>query len=773
MSCFAGLLLACAAQSAMGSAQSAMGAEGGESWTLFQGLNAHPRLDFSLPSGPCESAAARLAAALPSGFTAALEPGEHDPGAVRVCVGAPLDPALEPLALRCGLEPFEGGFRFLGREYTAPGDALVSVFEDPERAGQPLCLVLGNDLEALAVYLDVLPRLTRPYLWLYADGEPALECPLALDGAPRLEHVRDYVARREEYFAAASTLEFEGLHVHARNPPDLKQWRAYGLALAGVRKRIALWFGTQSLPTVELYLYEHLEDFEWCLGTSALSLPSRLRPRVHALLAAGMPDDAGAGLARALARTAGGSTQVTWLEDGLALSACGHWWQRPLDEWIATLALAKLLPGPGEVLAADAGARWSEHVLQPARALLFERVMTSAGGDPRRLRALWKGADPEAKKIGVLYQRGVLEVVQNMAKGKAASRVRGAGGKLRAERLAALPLRHGVALVETPDGGYSARAAGEALSAARALGPGADAVSLTVLAGAEDPAPPCATLAPRSVYGSANDLALASACAAARGRDMRVLFALEVLAQPSGAWADVRTFTGDEDWQQFFRRYEQVALHYALLAELLRVELFSFGANLRESTRTEPQGPVQNPALVALKTAGWKALIAKLRGAYDGGLTYTARFPAEAAEVGFFEHLDFVGLSFFPRLAREERAPTPEELRRTLRAHLQQALDLAVRWNKPLLLVQTGFPARDDSWNLSFVPRGASDPAPQELYVEALQEALAQGLENQAALRGFYLWSWPVAAPAPGREAGAFALRGRPAEAALGRLFAR
>ena len=216
-----------------------------------------------------------------------------------MCVGAPLDPALLPLALRCGLEPFEGGFRFLGREYTAPGDALVAVFEDPARAGQPLCLMLGNDLEALAVYLDVLPSLTRPYLWLYADGEPALECPLALDGAPRLELVRDYVARREEYFAAASMLEFEGLHVHARNPPEVKQWRAYGLALAGARKRVGLWFGTQELPTVELYLYEHLEDFEWCLGTSALAFPNRLRPRVHALLAAGMPDDAGAGLARA------------------------------------------------------------------------------------------------------------------------------------------------------------------------------------------------------------------------------------------------------------------------------------------------------------------------------------------------------------------------------------------------------------------------------------------------------------------------------------------
>jgi hypothetical protein len=749
----------------------------GDSFTLYQGQHASGRIHFRVPTGPCQAAAERLARALEAegAFAVELDPEANDPDAVRVLAGAPLDPGLEPLALAVGLELFEGGgFRAFGRDYLAPGDAARAVLEDPARAGRPLYLVLGNDKDLLARYLDQLPRLSRPHLWLHSEGELALECPLGPGGRPRAGLARDYLARRTEYFAGGATLELD--HLVARAPVDLDvaRWRTYQAALALTRRRVLAWLEAEEAPTLELFLYTHAEDFEAALGTSALAVPNRLRPRVHALLAPGVPDDGGLALARVLARELAGECAAPWVEDGLALAAAARWWGRPLADWQTHLGRANLLPLPEELVDPFVGRRWSEHVYLPARALLYQRAAENVGKEPGAVRALWKGAELGDKRANLLY----LKAAQDLLRRPGGEEAEGPGQVARARRaeregrMAAAPYRRGVALVASDAVPYSARTVGETLDEARALGPALDALSLTVFAAGEDPLGPAATLAPRALHGSASDVALASAAAAARARELRVLLALEVLGRP-GSWADNVSWTEPSALDDFFKRYRRAATHYALLAELLGADVFSFGANLREVSRTDPQGTVRDPELFERRRAGWKDLIERLRRTYSGGLTYTARFPAEGHESSFLELLDFVGVALYPRFAPPGGEPDDDDLRRALRFELQQAIDLAVRWNKPLLLVQLGFPARAESWAMPAVPRGALDLGAQRRFAAALAEVLGGRLENSATLRGFYLWNWPLDRRYAGPGDGGFSLRGKPAEAALGQLFAR
>ena len=147
----------------------------------------------------------------------------------------------------------------------------------------------------------------------------------------------------------------------------------------------------------------------------------------------------------------------------------------------------------------------------------------------------------------------------------------------------------------------------------------------------------------------------------------------------------------------------------------------------------------------------------------------------------FFDQLDCIGLLLFPGVAGgkpgAEGEPDAELLLRTVRFEVQQALDLAVRWNKPLVLLQTGFPARRDSWGLPLVPRGPAEPAAQARFLAVLAEVLDgeldRALDNADVLRGFFLWNWPIDPdPAEAGDRG-FSLRGRSLEALLGRLFAR
>jgi hypothetical protein len=381
------------------------------------------------------------------------------------------------------------------------------------------------------------------------------------------------------------------------------------------------------------------------------------------------------------------------------------------------------------------------------------------------VRALWKGAGTEARTLSTLYRRAAQQVARSSVGKRAAQR--------RSELEGETPYRHGLALVESERAGYGSRALEQALAEAVALAPGPDAVSLTVFATAEDPRAPLLAPHPRPAYGGTSDAALASAVAGARARELAVMLSLEVLAHPNGAWADVLSWTGAHDVELFFERYARVALHYALVAELLGTELFCFGSNLRESTRTEVDDERRDPERLEIRRKGWESLITRLRGAYLGDITYAARFPAEAQEIGFFERLDFLGLLFFPPVARASGAPTPEAVQRALRYELEQAFDLAVRWNRPLLLVQTGFPARSGSWARPQTPRGMLDLSSQQAFLAALAEALAAKSENRVVLRGLFLWNWPLDPALTGPEDGGFGLRGKPAAAALPRFFER
>jgi hypothetical protein len=249
---------------------------------------------------------------------------------------------------------------------------------------------------------------------------------------------------------------------------------------------------------------------------------------------------------------------------------------------------------------------------------------------------------------------------------------------------------------------------------------------------------------------------------------MSVLLALEPLTALGGSWADNVAYNGFEAQPDFWKRYRPIVQHYALLGELLSVELLSLGANLRDASRTDPNPPLRDDRLLEVRRAGWKSLLDAARATYHGAASRTPRAfrPRRATSASGASSIASVS-RFFPRFTG---TPDGRELRRLLRTDLEDALDLAVRWNKPLCLVQLGFPARADSWKWSAVPRGASDPEAQGRYFTALADVLGGKLENGDALAGVYLWSWPVA---EGRRERFLAAAGEPAQGVLSRLFQR
>ena len=128
-------------------------------------------------------------------------------------------------------------------------------------------------------------------------------------------------------------------------------------------------------------------------------------------------------------------------------------------------------------------------------------------------------------------------------------------------------------------------------------------------------------------------------------------------------------------WDAFFRSYERFILTYAQLAQQLRTETFVVGVELKTATAARP--------------GRWRSLIAAVRRAYSGRLTYAANWD-EAERVSFWDALDAIGIQFFAPLATKP-APPDGEVLSAARRWLTRYEALAKRFDRPLRLTEVGF----------------------------------------------------------------------------------
>ena len=777
------------------------------SWELYLSFHDSGPIEFHVDPGPAQVKARALAEALEEGSEFSgmiLEEGDTQRSdRPRVVVGSFEEPDAARLALHLGVEPLpqEGGFRFNGRAYADPADALIAAFEDPERPGLPVVLFFGNDEELLAEYLTFLPTPWTPALELHAAGELAFVCPLEPAGRPLLDRAIDYHARRQAYWKESETLELdEGLTLRARKLPEGRGWRGFTTGLVRTRNQVTAWLAPPEQEAtgedaaqqdegeeerdqdpgaaqieepsdpasvaVEILLYDHPSDVERLFGARTDLVINRFYPRVHAPWFPAK-NSAANGLARVLARTLAGPPAHPWLLDGLAAAAENRWWGRPLELWAGHLQQGKLMPRLPEIVDARSAERISPHILEPARGFLFQFLIT--GPWKSRGNALWAGAPIANPKLAVGFAQRLQKAVLGLRKQR--------GGLRRPEILAA-PFRRGVALVDDADGpfhtNYLTPEVGESLALAKELG--ADSYSLSVFAAPQKSGDRLVELDRQALHASASDVALITALDQGRRLEMRPMLVVHPLAGPSTTWADGLVMTSGEDIDQFFRSFEMMALHYALFCELTGVEILCLGTDLREATRAGPREGVSDSGLRKRKHKGWTRMLSKVRGGYGGALTYGAQFGDELAGIPFWDDLDYLGVCFYPRMAGRDVQPRRGVAERACEEAVERSIVLANRWNRPLLFVQAGFPARTLSWDRPAVPRGPYDPVEQQRFFELFADVLEEPRPDSEVLRGLFIWNWPVRAPvAVDREqlrgAGDFTPRGRVAEEALTRVL--
>src|SRR5207245_11809244 len=83
---------------------------------------------------------------------------------------------------------------------------------------------------------------------------------------------------------------------------------------------------------------------------------------------------------------------------------------------------------------------------------------------------------------------------------------------------------------------------------------------------------------------------------------------------------------GEDGWREWFRTYREFILHYAILARMTGMDALCLGNELEKTTGRERH---------------WRAIIAAVRAAYPGPVTYGATFD-EVFRVPFWDALDFL-----------------------------------------------------------------------------------------------------------------------------------
>jgi len=742
-----------------------------ESWQRFQAANDTGRLVLQARDAPLRALARRLAAGLRTQTAFEVElADEIEPAAdaIRIVLGTIDDPDVLELAQPLGLERLhDGGFRLLGRSFRSATDMVVATFDDPERPELPLILALGNDAERIASQLIALPLPWRPGLSAWSDAQPEFDVPLSTSGAPRADELLDYARRRADYWRDSEVRVDEGLTVRVKpRAVGMSPLRAYLRECLGARRRVQRWLGAGGDTEAQFFVYDHVEAFEDLVGPAELAHVALGERSIHALVARGVPDDAGAGLARVCAVEAAGAPSAPWMLDGIAVAAGRQWWSFSLDDWVGRLGANDLVPAVQVLIAPDASQRVSEHILLPSRGFLFQVLVDEVG--PKRVREIWN--EPGAR-LPARLRRAFEQAVDDLAQ-----QVRPTAGiRRRRARSYQAPFRDGVALYD-PLGrsapgrsSYARRSVAESLAGAAELG--ANAVSLTVFATEESPVPALVRLEHRAVHGSASDITLASALAAARQVSLRSMLVIEPLSSPGGTWGDGLVMSDRPKIARFFESFTRIATHYALLSELCGVEILCLGSNLTAAEKTLVWDDREGDAhLRAIALQHWTELIAQVRRCYRGALTHGARSPSEVDQVGFWRQLDYIGLAMYPSFFRAEIPEDDRPVRRIMRREIDRALQFSELWERRLLFTQTGFPSRAEGWRRAHAPRGPLDLEQQRRFYSLLGDIMVK-VRPGGALRGLYVWNWNVDPGAGGPADGGFTPQNKPAEAELPRLF--
>lgn len=170
---------------------------------------------------------------------------------------------------------------------------------------------------------------------------------------------------------------------------------------------------------------------------------------------------------------------------------------------------------------------------------------------------------------------------------------------------------------------------------------------------------------------------------------------------------------GEPSWAQWFDSYTRFMLHYARIAQEEGCEMLCVGCEMVQTDKRETE---------------WRALIAEVRGEFDGLITYNCDKYQEH-RVTWWDAVDIISSSGYYPLGEWD-------------TQLDRIGAAVESEGKPFFFMESGCPSREGSaarpndWTL---PGGPSESEQARWYRDAFDACARRDW-----VQGFVLWDWPA-----------------------------
>ncbi|MHC4947607.1 MAG: glycoside hydrolase family 113 [Planctomycetota bacterium] len=216
----------------------------------------------------------------------------------------------------------------------------------------------------------------------------------------------------------------------------------------------------------------------------------------------------------------------------------------------------------------------------------------------------------------------------------------------------------------------------------------------------------------------------------ARRRDLLTML-LPIVLIESPEDKEWRGVIRPRDWETWWRSYEAFLDRFVDLAVTADVDILSIGSELN---RTEDQ------------VGRWRSVIERVRGRYDGLLTYSANWD-RYDRTRLWSLVDVISVSAYFEIGRDDPAAPVETLAAAWTRERDRLLRFAGRHGRPLLLSEVGYPslpwAGAHPWNYVAGGETPADPEAQARCYRAFFRAWAPVLGRpDGTAAGFFCYRW-------------------------------
>lgn len=202
------------------------------------------------------------------------------------------------------------------------------------------------------------------------------------------------------------------------------------------------------------------------------------------------------------------------------------------------------------------------------------------------------------------------------------------------------------------------------------------------------------------------------------------------LNRSDNKWRGNIVMDTEADWKTWFESYATFILHYASLAQELKIEALCVGMELHQTAvQREPD---------------WRQVIARVRSVYDGKLVYGANWHEEFEQIQFWDVLDYIGVqAYFP--LTQNTTPAVDELVAGWVPHVEAIERVQKRYGKPVLITELGYHSSVDAatepWTWR-VQAGETSPTDRLQTQKNVYEAFFNTFWDKPWFAGVYVWKW-------------------------------